>query len=46
MPAYGVWEEFCRDTGVWDFFYEENGDIRGGYPGTRVLNHADLTLVR
>jgi hypothetical protein len=46
MPAYGVWEGFCRDTGIWDFFYEGNGDVRGGYPGTRVLNHADLTLVR
>ncbi len=46
MPSYGVWEEFCRDTGIWRCFYDDDGNVRSGYPGTRVLTQADLALVR
>lgn len=46
MPSYQAWAEFCRETNIDGFFYDDNGDVRGGYPGTRILTQTDLALVR
>lgn len=44
-PSYGVWAEFCRDTGLYEFFYDESGNLHAGHPGCVGITQEDADLV-
>lgn len=44
-PAYTVWSDFCINTGLHDFFYDETGCLRGGHPGCIGITQYAVDLV-
>lgn len=36
-PSYSAWANFCRDTGLYDLFYWDNGRLKGGHPGAHPI---------
>lgn len=45
-PSYSVWADFCRDTGLYDLFYDERGHLHAGHPGCVMLKRSDLERVK
>lgn len=45
-PSYSGWADFCRDTGIYDVFYDEHGHLLAGHPGCVMLQQSDLQRVR
>ena len=38
-PSYSAWHDFCKVSGLFDLFYEENGHLRGGHPGLFTIDN-------
>lgn len=32
-PSYSTWSAFCKDTGLYDTFYDSTNNLIGGHPG-------------
>lgn len=45
-PSYTGWYEFCKDTGIYDVFYEASKQLHAGHPGCVLLKQSDLDMVR
>jgi hypothetical protein len=44
-PSYGVWSEFCREVGLYDFFYDSRGNLHAGHPGCIGLTKEDADAI-
>jgi hypothetical protein len=44
-PSYTVWANFCRNTGLYEFFYDENGRLHAGHPGCIGITKEDADFV-
>ena len=44
-PSYSVWDQFCRNTGLYDLFYYGSGNLRAGHPGTIGITKEDADTV-
>lgn len=44
-PSYSVWSNFCRNTGIYDLFYNENGNLHAGHPGCIGITKEDVDIV-
>jgi hypothetical protein len=44
-PSYSVWSDFCRKTGLYEFFYEESGHLKAGHPGCVGITKEDADFV-
>jgi hypothetical protein len=41
-----VWHDFCKETGIYDVFYDERGQLHAGHPGCVLLKKSDVERVR
>lgn len=44
-PGYGVWSDFARAVGLYEFFYDETGRLHAGHPGCIAISREDADLV-
>ena len=44
-PSYTVWANFCRNTGLYEFFYDELGQLHAGHPGCIGITQEDANFV-
>lgn len=44
-PSYSDWSDFCKLTGLYDFFYNSYGHLHAGHPGCIGIRQKDLDLV-
>jgi hypothetical protein len=44
-PSYSVWTQFCQNTGLYDLFYNEQGNLHAGHPGTIGITKEDADIV-
>lgn len=44
-PSYTVWSDFARQTGLYEFFYNERGHLHAGHPGCIGITTEDVDLV-
>jgi hypothetical protein len=44
-PSYTVWSDFCRQTGLYGFFYDERDRLRACHPGCIGLTKEDADIV-
>lgn len=45
-PGYSAWAGFCREAGLYDFFYDERGRLHAGHPGCIQITEADHAVVK
>lgn len=44
-PSYSVWADFCRSTGLYGLFYDEQGHLHAGHPGCIGITQEDADVV-
>lgn len=44
-PSYGVWAEFCRNLGLYDWMFDEEIGKMRSHPGCFALTKADVEVV-
>lgn len=44
-PAYSVWSNFCKETGLTNWFFTPDGGVRGGHPGNFMITPMDIAVV-
>lgn len=44
-PSYSVWHEFCKTTGVYEFFYNSQGRLHASHPGCIGITEEDADFV-
>lgn len=40
-PSYTVWSDFCRQTGIYQLFYNYRGHLHAGHPGCQGITQED-----
>jgi hypothetical protein len=45
-PSYSGWSAFCKDAGIYEFFYTESGHLKCGHPGTMFITYDDLAVIQ
>ena len=45
-PSYSAWEGFCKETGIFDIFYDQRGNLLAGHQGCAMITEEDLSIVR
>jgi len=44
-PSYTGWHDFCINTNLYEFFYNERGHLRMGHPGCWGISKKDADIV-
>jgi hypothetical protein len=44
-PSYTVWSDFARETGLYQFFYDDRGHLNAVHPGCIGLTKEDADLI-
>jgi hypothetical protein len=44
-PSYSAWSDFCRSTGLYEFFYDDRGNLHAGHPGCLGISKEDADFV-
>lgn len=44
-PSYTAWKEFCQNTNLYEFFYDERGFLEMGHPGVIGITKQDAEFV-
>jgi hypothetical protein len=44
-PSYTVWSDFCKATGLYEFFYDERGHLHASHPGCVGITKEDANFV-
>jgi hypothetical protein len=44
-PTYSAWANFCRNTGLYEFFYDECGHLHARHPGCIGITKEDADFV-
>lgn len=45
-PSYRGWSHFCKEANIYDFFYNHNGNLHCGHPGTMFLKPQHLEYIQ
>ena len=44
-PSYSGWNEFCKDTGLYDLFYDDDKGLIRPHPGEKPLKQEHLDMI-
>lgn len=44
-PSYSVWHNFCKNTGLYQLFYNEDGNLWANHPGCVGITKEDADIV-
>lgn len=44
-PSYTAWKQFCENTNLYEFFYDERGHLEMGHPGCIGITKQDVDTV-
>ena len=44
-PSYSAWKQFCENTSLYEFFYDERGHLEMGHPGCVGITQPDVDIV-